>query len=272
MTKRELHEFQETVWRFFHHQGRVFPWRTDPTPYRVWVSELMLQQTQTERVVPKFEAFMVAFPTVEKLAAAPQAEVLKLWQGLGYNRRALFLHKAAQAVVTRCAGHMPETYEVLLSLPGIGEYTANAIQAFAFNRPSLVIETNIRAVYVHHFFPPESTDISDTELRPLIAATVDPTNPRQWYSALMDYGSWLKSQLPNPTRRSKHHQVQSKFEGSVRQLRGQILKILTLSDVTSPAYIVSQTQRDPEQVAKVLDALEKEGFLIKANADEYKMK
>lgn len=196
----------------------------------------MLQQTQVERVIPKFSAFLNRFPTISSLAQAHQKEVLTLWQGLGYNRRAVCLHKCAQVVYHDSAGIFPENREELLKLPGVGPYTASALGAFAFNQPVSLIETNVRAVFIYHFFA-EQEKVSDTELLPLIEKELLKTNPRLWYSALMDYGSFLKRTFPNPSKKSKHHAVQSKFAGSLRQARGEIIRLLTSEEYLSLAQL-----------------------------------
>ena len=269
LTKTAVKNFQNIVLTYFRNNGRLFPWRTSFDPYHILVSEVMLQQTQTERVTPKFEAFISRFPTVESLAEGSQAEVLKLWQGLGYNRRGMNLHRAAIEISEKFGGKIPADSEQLMSLPGIGPYTLSAIQAFAFNQPVVVIETNIRAVYIHHFFSDQSQNIKplvkDSQLVPLIEQTLDRSQPRVWYSALMDYGSYLKSQVPNPTRRSHHYTKQSKFEGSPRQLRGQILKLLTTSDSTTVAEIHRRTKRPLKEVKKIVEQLERESFITKQN-------
>lgn len=184
---------------------------------------MMLQQTQVPRVVGKYQEFLTAFPTVSSLARAPLADVLRVWSGLGYNRRAKYLHDAAKAVVESYAGKMPEEYATLRKLPGIGDYTAKAVRVFAFNEPEVLVETNVRSVFLHHFFP-RSKQVNDKLLLPLVTAALQGQDARIFYSALMDYGSHLKQMHPNPSRRSKHHVKQSEFKGSLRQMRGAILR------------------------------------------------
>lgn len=223
----DIKEFQELVWEYWRRNGRQgLPWREAPTPYNVVVSELMLQQTQVERVVPKFLEFTERFPDFPALAKAQLSEVLIAWQGLGYNRRAKYLHELAKVVVT--LGGLPDTVEELVKLPGIGKNTAGAILAYAFDQPVVYIETNIRTVYLHHFFA-DQFDVDDKELLPIIERTFDRDEPRAWYSALMDYGSYLKKQCYGRNNASKHYKKQSKFEGSVRQVRGAIVRALTSS-------------------------------------------
>jgi A/G-specific adenine glycosylase len=223
-------EFREMVWQYWRENGRQgLPWREDPSPYNVVVSELMLQQTQVHRVVPKFNEFISLFPDFPVLAKAPLSEVLIAWQGLGYNRRAKYLHELAKAVVA-CGG-LPDTQDELVKLPGIGKNTAGAILAYAFEQPVVYIETNIRTVYLHHYFA-DRFDVDDKELLPIVERTLDHDEPRAWYSALMDYGTFLKKQGLGRLDASKHYKKQSKFEGSVRQMRGAILRALASGPLT----------------------------------------
>jgi A/G-specific adenine glycosylase len=184
----------------------------------------MLQQTQVDRVVPKYLSFLHRFPDFASLASASSSEVLREWQGLGYNRRALSLHRAAKAVMEDHGGVLPVDKATLMKLPGIGDYSASAIRAFAYNQPDAFIETNIRAVFIHHFFT-ASEHVTDAQLLPVVEAAIDHDNPRRWYHALMDYGVMLK-QRDNASRRSAHHRPQSRFHGSRRQARGEILRVL----------------------------------------------
>lgn len=225
LTNQQIIDFQERVWAHYRKSARSMPWRDNPNPYWVLVSELMLQQTQVRRVIPKFESFMQSFPTLQNLAAAPLSEVLRVWSGLGYNRRAKFLHQAAQQVQTEFDGTIPKTMAQLISLPGIGKNTAGAILTYAFNQSTPFIETNIRTVYFHHFFL-DRTDITDKELLAVVEQTLDTEHPREWYWALMDYGTYLKQTVGNNIAQSKHYTKQSTFHGSRRQLRGKILKAL----------------------------------------------
>ena len=230
--ENEVNEFRRTVLDYFRAYGRHdLPWRKTRNPYHILVSEMMLQQTQVHRVVSYFERWIKKYPTPHTLAAAPLSEVLGMWSGLGYNRRAKYLHDAAK-IIAEHPKHplLPVrgrteivSAEELRELPGVGEYTAKAVRVFAWNQPEVLIETNVRTVFIHHFFP-RARMVSDARLLPLIEAALDRGNPRQWYAALMDYGTHLKSTHPNPSRKSKHYTKQSKFEGSLRQVRGEILK------------------------------------------------
>jgi len=232
LSDHAIHEFRETVWGFYRDQGRHdLPWRQTDDPYHILVSEVMLQQTQVSRVRTKYEEFLFAFPTIESLAEAPLGEVLRAWSGLGYNRRAQYLQQAAQYMTEFYTGSFPAGQKELEALPGVGRNTAGAILAYAYNRPVVFIETNIRTVYIHHFFNDKEA-ISDAELLPLVEATLDNESPREWYWALMDYGAWLKQAVGNLNARSKHYAKQSKFTGSTRQIRGQVLKVLSDAALT----------------------------------------
>ena len=249
--------FQEAVWDYYHSYARSMPWRNDPSPYHVLVSELMLQQTQVGRVLPKYAEFMAQFPTFVALAAAPLATVLMAWSGLGYNRRAKFLHATAQVVVRDHDGRLPSTPQELMKLPGVGRNTAGAILAYAFNQPVVFIETNVRTVFIHHFFA-DQVGVDDRQLLPLIEQTIDREHPREWYWALMDYGTHLKQTAGNNISQSKHYVRQSKFGGSRRQIRGKILKVL-LSGPRSSQTLVEIIH--DERLPSVLEDLLKEGFI-----------
>ncbi len=227
--KKDLQLFQELVWQKGRELYRDMPWRCDTRPYYVLVSELMLQQTQVARVIPKFQAFIERFPDEYALAQASLADVLRLWQGLGYNRRARFLHEAVRIIVNEYQGVFPSDEAGLISLPGVGKNTAGAVRAYSFNQPSIFIETNVRTVYFHHFFQNQE-NISDKELYGMVARTMDVEHPREWYWALMDYGSWLKAQGISNISRSTHYTKQSPLRGSLRETRGVILRQLVGSE------------------------------------------
>jgi A/G-specific adenine glycosylase len=257
-------EFQQYIWQFYADNGRVFAWRNNQNPYHIFISEVMLQQTQTHRVEKKFQEWIVAFPTFYDLAAASTRELLSVWQGLGYNRRALYVQQSAQRVVAEFGGQLPTDPAVLVTFPGIGKATAASICAFAFNVPTVFIETNIRSVFIDSFFRDQES-VHDSEIMPLIAATVDHNNPREWYYALMDYGVFLKKHKVNPSKKSAHYAVQSRFEGSDRQIRGEILRLLTKKETLTVQELVVLTQKDPIRVEKIIKKLHQEGFLAEHN-------
>ncbi|PIT97930.1 MAG: endonuclease III [Candidatus Andersenbacteria bacterium CG10_big_fil_rev_8_21_14_0_10_54_11] len=257
-----LKNFRAKVWRHYRLRKRDLPWRHTKNPYHILVSEIMLQQTQVDRVIPKFQQFLLTFPTLKALAAAPFSDVLEQWQGLGYNRRAKYLKLAAEYAIKNHRGRLPETEVELKKLPGIGPYTAAAIAAFAFNQPTVLIETNIRTVFLHEFFSNE-TDVPDSTILPIIAATVSRRRAGEWYQALMDFGAHLKKTHGNANRRSLHYTKQSSFTGSNRQLRGQIVRELTLTSSISLPALKRLTNND-RRLVKILGQLEREGFILKA--------
>jgi A/G-specific adenine glycosylase len=220
----------------------------------------MLQQTQVERVLQKYPQFIAAFPDFKTLAQAPLRDILQVWQGMGYNRRALFLKKIAEVVVEKFNGRLPKTIEELMRLPGIGKNTAASVLAFAFNKPVAFIETNIRSVFIHFFFQ-DRNDVNDREILPLVEKTMDSKNSREWYNALMDYGVMLKKNHLNPSRKSAHHQKQEKFEGSNRQVRGMLIKVITENPhITEPA-LMRRLNVPAQKIKDNLLQLQREGFI-----------
>jgi A/G-specific adenine glycosylase len=263
--------FQEKIWEYYRAHGRDLPWRHDPSPYQVVVSEMMLQQTQVARVLERYPRWLQRFAGWQSLASAPTREVLREWQGMGYNRRALYLQQIARVVVDQYEGHLPTDPSELVKLPGIGANTAGSIVAFAFNAPVIFIETNIRRVFIHEFFA-EAEDIHDRQLLPLIEQALDREHPREWYYALMDYGAHQAKTGPNPNRRSRHYASQSKFEGSDRQLRGQILRaLLEHSSLTAAELRQHLGQPEVERVDAILHQLTAESFLKIADGSSYRL-
>lgn len=250
-----------------HH--RDLPWRYIDDAYGVLVSEVMLQQTQVARVIHYWERFLRAFPTVDALAAAATADVLELWQGLGYNRRALMLKRAAEAC-SRAGGSLPEAYEELIALPGIGPATAAGVRAFAFQKPGVYLETNVRTVFLHELFD-DRDGVTDKELVPLVADACPDDDPRGWYYALLDYGAALKAEGKNASRRSAHYARQSAFEGSRRQKRAWIVRrVLAATDGVDEVRVLAELNEeeascgrcavDEELFASIVDDLVREGF------------
>lgn len=254
---------------------RDLPWRRTRDPYAIWVSEVMLQQTQTTRVDGRWQRWLARFPTVRALASADVADVLDEWQGLGYNRRALALLRAAQAV-DGAGGELPRDAAALCALPGIGPATAGGIRAFAFDLPAVYLETNVRAVLLHELFPDER-GVPDTRLVPIVEATCPPDahdpadDPRTWYYALLDYGAYLKRSVPNPSRRSSSHARQSRFEGSHRQKRAALVRVLLAhregvdlrlaqAELSREELAAGRAALGEDEVRALLDELSAEGF------------
>ncbi|MDO4401061.1 MAG: adenine glycosylase [Coriobacteriia bacterium] len=251
---------------------RELPWRGIDDDYGVLVSEVMLQQTQVKRVIGYWERFMGMFPTIDALAAADNALVLELWQGLGYNRRALMLKKCAEECAASHDGALPRSYAELIALPGIGPSTAAGVLAFARNEPCVYLETNVRSVFLHHFFP-DAPKVPDKHIIPLVERTCPKEDVRGWYYALLDYGAYLKSIMPNPSRRSAAYSRQSRFEGSRRQKRAHIVRIvlanpgIMLQGILDALEDIERKEGRPgvdeREVASIIDDLVSEGFFTR---------
>jgi A/G-specific adenine glycosylase len=222
----------------------------------------MLQQTQVQRVIPKYAAFIKAFPTVRALAQAPLRDVLTLWQGLGYNRRAKALHDAARCIVQEYGGRVPHTEDELVALPGVGTYTARAILAFAHNVPVALIETNIRTVLFGELLH-NRTNVPDSELWVLAEELIDKKRPREWQWALMDYGAHLKVRGVRLNNASKHYTKQSAFKGSDREVRGAVIRHLTAHPRASTKQVVTAVRFPAARVSRQLTVLSREGLVRK---------
>lgn len=274
--EEELRAFRAKVLGRGRELYRDLPWRRTRDPYAVWVSEVMLQQTQVARVDGRWQRWLRRFPTVGDLAASDTADVLAEWQGMGYNRRALSLQRAARQIEQGNAGFPVELAD-LVALPGIGPATAAGIRAFAYDLPGVYLETNVRTVFLHELFEGER-DVPDSSLVPLVEATCpsdsqDPLDdPRAWYYALLDYGAWLKRTVPNPSRRSREHVRQSRFEGSHRQKRAEVVRALLAAGPAGLSCGMVADRLNLEEtssgrpavpradVEAILAELEKEGF------------
>jgi A/G-specific adenine glycosylase len=258
--------FQRTVRTCYEEYGRDLPWRNTDDEYRIFISEIMLQQTGVPRVLEKYTPFISRLKSFGTLASAAQGEILSLWQGLGYNRRCIYLKESARKVCEQFSGRLPESERLLCSLPGVGTATARSLLSFCFNRPVVFMETNIRQVFIHHFFPGGET-VHDRELYPLVERTLDHDNPREWYYALMDYGTMLKKSVGNITIRSSSYRRAEPFEGSMRQLRGTVLKLLLSHRKLTEKAFSELTGTARERIQDVLLQLEREGFLQKRGPD-----
>jgi A/G-specific adenine glycosylase len=260
--EEEIALFRKKVWSFYRKKGRHdLPWRATTDPYLILVSEVMLQQTQVSRCLTKYPEFIRAFPDFSALANATVTDLLRVWKGMGYNRRAIALNATARLVVSCHQGILPKDELELQKFPGIGKATAASIAAFAYNLPVVFIETNIRRVFIHCFFL-QATSVPDREILPLVSAALDRDNPREWYYALMDVGAALGKEVQNPNRRSAHYHIQTRFEGSRRQVRGKILALLTESGAMMSHDIARMTGEDPGMIQSLVQTLEKEGFVV----------
>ena len=257
----QVQEFLAELWQVSDEHGRTaLPWR-QPLPdgsfdaYAVLVSEIMLQQTQVSRVIPKYQAFLNLFPSIKTLAEADWPAVLHAWSGLGYNRRAKYLHEAAKILHS---SREPWSIEQLISLKGIGHNTAAATLVYSYNQPHIFIETNIRTVYLQHFFPGDLV-VTDVQIMQVLRETLDRDNPREFYWALMDYGAWLKRQGSGQLVRSKTYKKQSPFEGSKRQLRGRILRELQVVGAMQKRVLYDRLQ--DERIDSVLKDMAGESLI-----------
>jgi A/G-specific adenine glycosylase len=261
-----IRKFREMVLTYYADHGRDLAWRRTTDPYQILVSEVMLQQTQVERVSVKYPAFIAAFPDFPSLAGSPLSNVLAVWQGMGYNRRAISLQKCARRVIEEYDGVLPQDPDVLATFPGLGRATAASICVFAFNMPVVFIETNIRRVFIHFFFDDSVTTVNDSEIAVLAKRALYRKDPRTWYNALMDLGTDLKTRVRNPNRRSRHYTKQAAFEGSDRKIRGCIIRILLAEERTTQKAITKRFSEDPARIIRILGDLEDEGFIVHSGA------
>jgi A/G-specific adenine glycosylase len=277
----KLENFRAEVYLYYRQFARKFPWRENIAPWGILVSEFMLQQTQTERVVPFFQKWMRRWPSPEALNGASLEEALAEWVGLGYNRRCRFLKECARIITTGYGGQVPSEPELLRSLPGIGAYTAGAIACFAYNYPAVFIETNIRSAVIHFFFddtggtarnaPEKIKKVSDAEIFPILEAALDRENPRLWHWALMDYGANLKKLRVNPNRRSAGYSKQSRFDGSLRQIRGRVVRMLSTEGASTIEALSNRTGVKEQELYNALEGLQKDA-MVSENSGIYRIK
>src|SRR5512136_384239 len=272
LTRSVVNAFRRFLMGYYERHGRDLPWRRTTDPYRILVSEFMLQQTRVERVLAMYPRFLDSFPDAGTLARAPRREVLSAWQGLGYNRRAIALHETAMRIEREFRGTIPLDRATLDSFPGIGSATAGAIVVFSTNRPEIFIETNIRRVFIHLFFPGQAR-VHDREIEPILERTLIRKRPRDFYYALMDYGSALgkgsgepdgpsrRGKSGNPNARSASYVRQGPFEGSDRQARGIILRRVLAEGEIREDRLGPSLEVGPERLERILRGLAKEGFV-----------
>jgi A/G-specific adenine glycosylase len=268
--------FRKTIWRHYRRNGRHdMSWRKTREPYRILVSEIMLQQTQVARVARFYPEFIKKFPDFRALARARTADVLRAWQGMGYNRRALALQKLSRIVLEKFDGELPRGRAALESLPGIGKATAGSLRAFIWNEREVFIETNIRRVFIH-FFLHERKKVTDEEIARYLHWTLPRKNFREWYWALMDHGAALGTEAvrngkrteaaarraigANPNRKSAHYRKQPAFKGSDRELRGKIIRLLLEKKKISLISAAKGVKEPVLRVKKVARTLVREGF------------
>lgn len=268
---KKILELQRAVYTHHRAFGRHdLPWRIKQTPYRVFVSELMLQQTQVERVIPKFNAFMRRFPNFKKLGGATVGEVYALWAGLGYNRRAKFLRDSARIIAEVYGGKVPPVKEELRQLPGVGPYTAGAILSFSYGDPEPFVETNIRTAVMHHVFN-RKKKVDDKEILGVLNLSKPPvgTEAKKWYAGMMDYGAYLKKTGVRTNRKSAHYTKQKAFKGSLREVRGALLKVLSTSSKSEAQLF--KLEFPNARVREALLGLKKDGLIEKNSGGKWKL-
>lgn len=244
--------------RHYFEEGRDFlPWRATRDPYKILISEVMLQQTQVDRVIPYYKKFVRTYPTAAVLARVSFKNVLSHWQGLGYNRRAKYLQSAAKILVKK---GFPKKVEEIEELPGVGPYTARAIAAFAYNQPTVFVETNIRTVFFYHLGT--RGKFSDEQLLPLVKYALENSglDPREFYAAMMDYGTYLKAKGIKLNHKSAHYVKQKPFKGSARELRGAIVRELLIHRATL-STLSHHIPRSKEELVGELARLAAEGLI-----------
>lgn len=277
LSAERIASFQKRVWEAGNEWGRpLLPWRQTTDPYEIYISEVMLQQTQVARVEKRWPRFLQKFPTLDALAAASNSDVLSEWQGMGYNRRGLSLKKTAEICEREYGGALPQTHEELVKLPGIGPTTAAGIMAFAHQVPGVYLETNVRCVVLHEFFP-NVDGVSDRQIKPIVAQTCSKDDPRGWYYAMMDWGTHLKATEVNPSRRASAYHRQTKFDGSRRQKRAFILRTVLENPGITQTQVARQLNAfehdagrdavDADTCASIIDDLVSDGFFTAQHVD-----
>jgi A/G-specific adenine glycosylase len=256
--------FHQKIFAFYRQNRRSFPWRETTDRYAVMISEIMLQQTQAERVVPRFNEWLHHFPDSVHLASAPLRQVLSIWSGLGYNSRAVRLHRCAAVITESYGGVVPSQPELLKKLPGIGEYTCRSIPVFADNLDMAAVDTNIRRILIHEFGLPE--DISAFELQRIADVVLPPGQSRDWHNALMDYGALMLTSKRTGIRPLSR---QSKFQGSKRWYRGQLIKELVHSEVMYLEEIEEKYANCPWNLDDIITDLIHEGLVERQGSENH---
>ncbi|MFW9929475.1 MAG: Fe-S cluster assembly protein HesB [Candidatus Thorarchaeota archaeon] len=256
LDENSISTFQNKIFSWWRNNKRSFPWRETTDPYKIMISEIMLQQTQTTRVIEKYLAFIQKFPTFDSLASAPPADVLSLWSGLGYNRRALWLQQASQKIIS--LGYFPRTPENLRKLKGIGSYTSRSILIFAFNFDIATVDTNIRRIFINENFATEST--SEKEMLMIAYKLLPKGKARDWHNALMDYGSLV---MTSTRTGIKSKNKQPTFIGSSREYRGKVIKHLNEIGKASLEELFGISNLERESTEKIIKSLIKDGLIIK---------
>lgn len=262
-----MQDFQQFIFHWWKENRRDLPWRKTRNPYHILVSEVMLQQTQVARVLPKYKEFLQAFPTVPDLAAASPASVLRMWKGMGYNRRALYLQKTAQAIVSDHKGKFPQDEKKLLALPGIGKYTARAILVFGFKKDVSMVDTNVRQIITHFFYSgiPQKEKIIDETAERLVPIG----KSWEWHQALMDFGALeLKNLKPrSPVSPISPRKSSVPFRQTNRFFRGRVMDMLRVGDMKELVLITEFAKlydKDESFIQEILAGLVKDGLIARS--------
>jgi A/G-specific adenine glycosylase len=270
----------EALRTWYEPRRGAYPWRETRDPYAIWVSEVMLQQTQASRVVAAYRAFLERFPNVRSLAAASRRDVVRAWDGLGYNRRAVWLSEGARAIVREHGGRLPRDPETLRTLPGVGPYTAAAVSSMAFGEPVAVVDTNVRRVVARVHLGVDGRGAATAEVRALAQAWLDRDDPVTWNQALMDLGREVCKPRPRchvcPLARACRFRAtgatvapgpgrQPAFEGSSRQVRGAIVRVLRSHEALSPRCLAAETGFGAERVEAAIAGLAADGLVERSS-------
>lgn len=255
----KIKQFQKKVLSFYQRNKRILPWRKTTDPYRILVSEFMLQQTQVSRVLSYYRQWINRWPTVNAIAAASLSDILQAWIGLGYNTRAVNLHRAARIIVEKFNGDVLEAMKHYKGIPGIGRYTSQAVQIFSTNADLVTVDTNIRRIFIQEFALPP--DVVEKDLWKLAEECLPRGKSRIWHNALMDYGALhltaRKTGIKPKTR-------QSRFESSDRQIRARILRYI-LKDKLPASELETLLEIEQKRLISILEKMISEGIITKRN-------
>jgi A/G-specific adenine glycosylase len=281
----------EPVLAWFDEARRPLPWRSDDaTPWGILVSEFMCQQTQVDRVIPRWHSWLDRWPSPADLAQADVADAIRMWDRLGYPRRAKWLHESAVIIRDEHEGQVPTSTEELRALPGVGEYTAAAVQAFAFDMPAVVLDTNVRRVISRTLNGEAQSRSHVTNAEREQAATLlEHARPAEWSAAVMEFGAlvckaaqplctdcpvagmcrWRAAGFPPP---AFHVRRQAAFAGSDRQARGRIMELLRSAQEPIPSRAIESAWHDDEQVTRALVGLVKDALVEQTALGDYRLK
>ncbi len=261
LSRKKIIDFQDMIFTWWATNRRDLPWRHTHNPYHILVSETMLQQTQVNRVIQKYTEFLDIYPTLYDMAGSTASDIIRIWKGLGYNKRALYLFKSAQTIRDTYRGVIPNREQDLLTLPGVGKYTARAILVFAYKHDVAMVDTNIRRIITHHFFAGEKQD--DRIIQRVADELVPAGRSWEWHQALMDYGALqLQHEVPKQKKRTKSSAVP--FARTNRFLRGRIIDALRVAPASEDEItetMMMQYERTSSEISHALEGLIRDGMI-----------